>query len=109
MAILACGNNSVTGNLFNCILVGRLFDLILYMIYGNIIFIFTRFPSYLLSYNYDCWRMLTLNLETSSLLAAVKKQVPLRSGLDVLDQDWMAFSSRLDKFSPGLFEELNAL
>ena len=53
--------------------------------------------------------MLTLNLETSSLLAAVKKQVPLRSGLDVLDQDWMAFSSRLDKFSPRLFGELNAL
>lgn len=53
--------------------------------------------------------MLTQNLETNSLLSAVKKQVALRSSSQVLDQDWIEFSNRLDKFAHRLFEELKAL
>ncbi len=53
--------------------------------------------------------MLTPNLETISLLSAVKKQVSLISGSQAHSQDWVEFNNRLDKFVPRLFEELNAL
>jgi amylosucrase len=53
--------------------------------------------------------MLTKNLETISLLNAIKKQVTLRSGSQSMGQAWVEFSSRLDKFAPRLLEELNAL
>ncbi len=53
--------------------------------------------------------MLTPNLETISLLSAVKKQVSLISGWQAQSQDWVEFNNRLDKFVPRLFEELNAL
>jgi amylosucrase len=53
--------------------------------------------------------MLTSNLETISLLSAVKKQVSLISGSQAQGQDWIEFSNRFDKFSPRLFELLNAL
>ncbi len=53
--------------------------------------------------------MLTPNLETTSLLSAVKKQVSLISGVEVRGQSWVEFSNRFDRFAPRLFEELNAL
>ncbi len=53
--------------------------------------------------------MLTPNFKNSKLLSNLKKQVALRSSSQVLDQDWIEFSNRLDKFVPRLFEELKAL
>jgi amylosucrase len=53
--------------------------------------------------------MLTPNLENISFISAVKKQVSLISGVDVLGQSWIEFSNRFDKFGPRLFEELSAL
>ena len=53
--------------------------------------------------------MLTPNLENISFISAVKKQVSLISGVDVLSQGWIDFSNRFDKFGPRLFEELGAL
>jgi amylosucrase len=53
--------------------------------------------------------MLTPNLETTSLLSAVKKQVSLISGVEVRGQSWIEFSTRYDKFAPRLFDELYTL
>ena len=53
--------------------------------------------------------MLTPNLENISFISAVKKQVSLISGVDVLGQSWIEFSYRFDIFGPRLFEELSAL
>jgi amylosucrase len=53
--------------------------------------------------------MLTPNFENISFISAVKKQVSLISGADILSQSWIEFSNRFDKFGPRLFEELSAL
>jgi hypothetical protein len=53
--------------------------------------------------------MLTQNLESRSLLAAVQKQVSLGLGPEAMGQDWVEFTGRFDKYSSRLFEELKAL
>ena len=53
--------------------------------------------------------MPTLNIETISLSNAQKKLATLRSNSQVLDQDWIEFNNRLDKYAPHLLHELNVL